>query len=105
MVGQIQRCSLGATVVRALLVPALVTLSASGTGGCPSGTHNLIRDRDARYPAALDTPLADEGIETVKTGVRMPRLNSIMERRIRTSTCTIMADKLVSSLVGGPRPE
>jgi len=28
----------------------------------------LIRDRDARYPAALDALLAHEGIETVKTG-------------------------------------
>ncbi len=44
----------------------------------------LIRDRDARYPAALDALLADEGIETVKTGVRMPRMNSIMERWIRS---------------------
>jgi putative transposase len=44
----------------------------------------LIRDHDARYPAALDALLADEGIETVKTGVRMPRMNSIMERWIRS---------------------
>ena len=44
----------------------------------------LIRDRDARYPATLDALLADEGIETEKTGVRMPRMNSIMERWIRS---------------------
>jgi len=44
----------------------------------------LLRDRDARYPTVPDTLLADEGIETMKTGGRMPRMNSIMERWIRS---------------------
>ena len=51
---------------------------------CDVRVKYLIRDRDVRYPTALDAVLAYEGIETVKTGVRMPRLNSIMERWIRS---------------------
>jgi putative transposase len=44
----------------------------------------LIRDRDAKFPALFDRILADTGIETVLTGVRMPRMNSIMERWVQT---------------------
>jgi transposase InsO family protein len=44
----------------------------------------LIRDRDGRYPAMLDTILADAGIKVVLTGIRMPRMNAIMERWIQT---------------------
>lgn len=40
----------------------------------------LIRDRDVRYPAGFDGVLAEEGIKVVQTGVRMPRMNAIMER-------------------------
>lgn len=47
-----------------------------------AGAHAayLIRDRDAKYPALIDEILADAGIQSVLTGVRMPRMNSIMER-------------------------
>jgi transposase InsO family protein len=44
----------------------------------------LIRDRDAKYPALFDEILADAGIGVVCSGVRMPRMNSIMERWVRT---------------------
>jgi transposase InsO family protein len=44
----------------------------------------LIPDRDAKFPALFDRILGDAGIETVLTGVRMPRMNSIMERWART---------------------
>jgi transposase InsO family protein len=44
----------------------------------------LIRDRDGKYPAPFDTILADAGIDIVLTGVRMPRMNAIMERWVRT---------------------
>ncbi|WP_019031064.1 integrase core domain-containing protein [Salinispora arenicola] len=43
----------------------------------------LIRDRDGKYPALFDTILADAGIEVILSGVRMPRMNSIMERWIK----------------------
>lgn len=50
----------------------------------------LVRDRDARYPTALHALLADEGIETVKTGVQMPRMNSLTERWIRSCRAELL---------------
>jgi transposase InsO family protein len=44
----------------------------------------LIRDRDAKYPALFDEVLADAGLAVVLTGVRMPRMNAVMERWVRT---------------------
>ncbi|MET7339453.1 integrase core domain-containing protein [Nonomuraea sp. NPDC005650] len=44
----------------------------------------LIRDRDAKFTAAFDAVLADAGVRIIKSGVRMPRMNSIMERWIQT---------------------
>jgi transposase InsO family protein len=44
----------------------------------------LIRDRDGKYPGLFDAVLADAGIKVVLTGVRMPRMNSIMERWVQT---------------------
>ena len=44
----------------------------------------LLRDRDGKYPALFDTILADAGINVVLTGVRIPRMNAIMERWVRT---------------------
>ncbi|MEU7876537.1 integrase, partial [Dactylosporangium sp. NPDC049140] len=43
----------------------------------------LIRDRDGKYPALFDAILADAGTTVVLSGVRMPRMNSIMERWIQ----------------------
>lgn len=42
-------------------------------------TH-LIRDCDSKYTRAFDAVFEAEGIEIVTTGVRVPRMNSIMER-------------------------
>jgi transposase InsO family protein len=44
----------------------------------------LIRDRDDKYPAVFDAVLADAGIHVVLSGVRMPRMNAMMERWVRT---------------------
>ncbi|MEE6263918.1 integrase core domain-containing protein [Plantactinospora sonchi] len=44
----------------------------------------LIRDRDGKYPALFDPILADAGIAVVLSGVRTPRMNSIMERWIQS---------------------
>ncbi|MFI6505815.1 integrase core domain-containing protein [Nonomuraea typhae] len=44
----------------------------------------LIRDRDGKFPALMDEILADIGIQTVLTGIRMPRMNAIMERWVQT---------------------
>ncbi|WP_406358847.1 integrase core domain-containing protein [Streptomyces sp. NBC_01635] len=44
----------------------------------------LIRDRDAKFTAAFDALLADAGLKVVTTGIRIPRMNSLMERWIQT---------------------
>ncbi|MFG6202255.1 integrase core domain-containing protein [Nonomuraea sp. JJY05] len=44
----------------------------------------LIRDRDGKFPALMDEILADASIKTVLTGIRMPRMNSIMERWVQS---------------------
>ncbi|MEU1569086.1 integrase core domain-containing protein [Streptomyces mirabilis] len=44
----------------------------------------MIRDRDSKFTTAFDAVLADAGIEVVLSGVRMPRMNSIMERWVQT---------------------
>jgi hypothetical protein len=42
----------------------------------------LIRDRDILYPPELEHVLSDAGITTVRSAVRAPRMNAIMERWI-----------------------
>ncbi|GAA3476176.1 integrase core domain-containing protein [Streptomyces yanii] len=44
----------------------------------------LIRDRDSTFTKAFDAVLAGAGLEVVTSGVRVPRMNSIMERWIQT---------------------
>jgi putative transposase len=44
----------------------------------------LIRDRDGKYPAMFDQVLADARITVVLSGVRTPRMNSVMERWIQS---------------------
>jgi putative transposase len=50
----------------------------------PEAGRFLIRDRDGKFPALLDTILADAGIATVLSGVQMPRMNAVMERWVLT---------------------
>jgi transposase len=44
----------------------------------------LIRDRDTKFGRASDAVLADSGVRIVKSGVQIPRMNSIIERWIQT---------------------
>ena len=44
----------------------------------------LIRDRDGKFTGLFDAVFKDAGIETVLSGVQMPRMNSIMERWVQT---------------------
>lgn len=44
----------------------------------------LIRDRDEKFPELFDAVLAAAGITVVRTGVRMPRMNAIMERWVHS---------------------
>ena len=44
----------------------------------------LIRDRDGKFPGLFEAILADAGIETVLSGVQMPRMNALAERWVQT---------------------
>ncbi|MFT7840692.1 integrase core domain-containing protein [Saccharothrix sp. BKS2] len=44
----------------------------------------LIRDRDGKFPTLFDSVLTDAGLQVVFSGVRLPRMNTIMERCIRS---------------------
>ncbi|MFF4624797.1 integrase core domain-containing protein [Nonomuraea jabiensis] len=44
----------------------------------------LIRDRDGKFPELMDEILAEAGIQTVLTGIRMPRMNAIMDRWVQS---------------------
>jgi transposase InsO family protein len=55
----------------------------------------LIRDRDSKYTSAFDTVLGDSGIEIVTTGIRVPRMNAIMERWIRTCRSELLDRTLI----------
>lgn len=54
----------------------------------------LIRDRD-RYPAGFDAVLTAEGVEVVRTGVMMPRMNAIMGRWIRSCRTELLDRTLI----------
>jgi hypothetical protein len=55
-----------------------------GPGGCR--LPGTISDQGPGWevPGLFDTILAEAGIETLPSGVWMPRMNSIMERRVQT---------------------
>lgn len=44
----------------------------------------LIRDRDSKFTQAFDAVLADAGLNVITTGIRVPRMNSLIERWIQT---------------------
>jgi transposase InsO family protein len=50
----------------------------------------LIRDRDGKFPALMEEILADAGIRTVLTGVRVPRMNAVMERWVQSCRCELL---------------
>jgi transposase InsO family protein len=50
-----------------------------------------------KYPAQLDAILAEAGIAVVLSGVRMPRMNSIMERWIQASRHELLDRTLIWS--------
>ncbi|WP_449066285.1 hypothetical protein [Planomonospora algeriensis] len=56
----------------------------------------LIRDRDAKFTAAFDTVLADAGLRVVTTGIRIPRMNAIMERWIQTCRRELLDRTLIA---------
>ncbi|WP_432045906.1 integrase core domain-containing protein [Streptomyces asiaticus] len=55
----------------------------------------LIRDRDVRYPTSFDAVLQAEGLAVVQTGVRMPRMNAITERWVRSCRTELLDRTLI----------
>jgi putative transposase len=55
----------------------------------------LIRDRDGKYPDLFDAILANAGITVVLSGVRIPRMNSIIERWIQASRDELLDRMLI----------
>jgi putative transposase len=60
-----------------------------------SRVRYLIRDRDGKYPPLFDTILHDTGITVILIGVRMPRMNAIMQRWIKTCRHELLDRTLV----------
>jgi putative transposase len=57
---------------------------ASELGAHVDSLRFLIRDRDAKYTGSFDAVFAADGIETLKTAPRAPRMNAHCERIIGT---------------------
>jgi putative transposase len=55
----------------------------------------LVRDHDSRYTAAFDAVFHNEGIAIVKTGIRVPRMNAIMERWVRSCRAELLDRTLI----------
>jgi putative transposase len=60
-----------------------------------SSARFMIRDRDSKFTAAFEALLGDAGLETVRSGVRMPRRNSITERWIQTCRRELLDKTLI----------
>jgi putative transposase len=58
----------------------------------------LIRDRDILYPPKLEHILSDAGITTVRSAVRAPRMNAIMERWIGSCRRELLNRTLIWNL-------
>jgi putative transposase len=50
---------------------------------------------DGKFPALFDAVLKDAGIEVLLSGVRMPRMNSIMERWVQTCRRELLDRSLI----------
>ncbi|MFC7592219.1 integrase core domain-containing protein [Nonomuraea antimicrobica] len=57
----------------------LMDLEDAGCRAC-----YLIRDRDVKFPALMGEILSEAGIETVLTGIRMPRMSAVMEQWVQS---------------------
>ncbi|KUL22208.1 integrase core domain-containing protein [Streptomyces regalis] len=55
----------------------------------------MIRDRDGKSPALFDTVLEDAWIEVVLSGIRIPRMNELMERWVQTCRRELLDRTLV----------
>ena len=58
----------------------------------------LIHDRDVSFGAGFDAVLTDAGMEVIRTGIRSPRQNSIMERWFRSLRAELTDRTLIWSI-------
>jgi putative transposase len=58
----------------------------------------LLHDRDASFAAAFDAVFTTAGIEVIRTGIRAPRQNSIMERWFRSLRAELTERTLIWNL-------
>jgi len=57
----------------------------------------MIRDRDSKFTAAFDAVLQDAGLRVLTCGIRMPRMNSIMERWVQTCRRELLDRTLIQN--------
>jgi len=55
----------------------------------------LIRDRDTKFDGVFDATFAAEGIRVIRSAVRVPRMNSIMERWIKSCRTELLDRTLI----------
>ena len=55
----------------------------------------LIRDRDSKFTTAFDALMTDAGLKIVTTGIRIPRMNSLIERWIQTCRTELLDRTLI----------
>ncbi|NIY69259.1 integrase [Streptomyces malaysiensis] len=55
----------------------------------------LIPDRDSKFTATFDALMTDAGVKVVTTGIRIPRMNSLMERWIQTCRTELLDRTLI----------
>ena len=63
-----------------------------------AGVKYLVHDRDASFGAAFDAVFTVAGIDVIRTGVRAPRQNSIMERWFRSLRAELTDRTLIWNL-------
>ncbi|MFF7656636.1 integrase core domain-containing protein [Streptomyces sp. NPDC007983] len=55
----------------------------------------LIRDRDSKFTTTFDALMTDAGLKVVTTGIRIPRMNSLIERWIQTCRTELLDRTLI----------
>jgi transposase InsO family protein len=63
-----------------------------------AGVKYLVHDRDASFGAAFDAVFTAAGTDVIRTGVRAPRQNSIMERWFRSLRAELTDRTLIWNL-------